>query len=81
MCNAYDFWGEKEAKITKHLGWSPLHIAANNNNSTMVATLLQYGADVNQTNRYRVMQSDGNSFCGDVVLDSVYMAIRAEEQI
>ena len=27
------------------------------------------------------MQSDGNRFCGDVVLDSVYMAYRYEDSI
>ena len=30
---------------------------------------------------YSVMQSDGNSFCGDVVLDSFNMEFRDEERI
>ena len=30
---------------------------------------------------YSVMQSDRNSFCGDVVLDSFYMAYRDEGRI
>ena len=34
-----------------------------------------------KTYRYSVMQSDRNSFCGDVVLDSVNMAPRDKDSI
>ena len=48
------------------------HCIGSNIGSTLYATLTRRGS---------VMQSDGNSFCGDVVLDSFNMAYRDENSI
>jgi len=42
--------GADEINVRNKAGWSPLHIAVNSNNSSLVSTLLQYGSDPNQPN-------------------------------
>ena len=43
--------------------------------------LITYSPDGYQNHIYTVMQSDGNTYCGDVVLDSFYMVYSDEDSI
>ena len=51
----------------------PIH-AANLDACKYVCVLFR--AENSEINIYSVMQSDGNRFCGNVVLDSLHMAYR-----
>jgi len=42
--------GADDINVRNKAGWSPLHIAVNSNNSSLVSTLLQYGSNPNQPN-------------------------------